>query len=83
MRSEGLSTHCTARGCKEGNGGKLVKLTVTTGYGKGVIACQQYEHLDRPYFNSFIERSFQRLERLTKVQVDSGCKMVTQVKTVL
>lgn len=62
-RSEGLSLYCTAKGSKEGSGGKLVKLIVAISYGKGVIACQQYDHLDGPYFNSFVEQNFKDMFR--------------------
>ena len=34
---------CTAKGKKEGSGGKMVKLIVAISYNKGVIDCEQYE----------------------------------------
>jgi len=62
-RNEGLSLYCTAKGSKEGSGGKLVKLIVAISHEKGVVACQQYEHLDAKYFNYFVEQNFREMFR--------------------
>lgn len=45
---EGLGYGCTAKGKKEGSGGKFVKLMVAISYGKGVIDCEQYDKLHNP-----------------------------------
>jgi len=39
---EGLAFGCTARGRKEGSGGKVVKLFVSISHNKGVIVCDPY-----------------------------------------
>ena len=57
-RAEGLSFGCTAKGQKEGTGGKLVKLFVAISYDEGVILCEPYEHLTGAYFASLIEKHF-------------------------
>lgn len=42
-RGEGLSRECTAKGRKEGRGGRMAKFMAAIAYGKGVIECHQYE----------------------------------------
>jgi hypothetical protein len=39
QKSEGLKQGCTAKGSKEGSGGKVLNLLVAISYGKGVIDC--------------------------------------------
>ena len=39
---ESLSLHCTAKGKKEGVGGKMARIMVAIAHGKGVVGCQQY-----------------------------------------
>ena len=53
--AEGLSFGCTAKGQKEGTGGKLF---VAISYDEGVILCEPYEHLTGAYFASLIEKHF-------------------------
>ena len=55
---EGLSFGCTAKGRKEGTGGKLVKLFVGITYNEGVVLCEPYEHLSGASFAAFIEKHF-------------------------
>ena len=50
--SEGLAQGCTAKGRKEGSGGKVLKLFVSISYNKGVIACHPYEKLDGAFLKS-------------------------------
>lgn len=57
-RGEGIAFGCTAKGQKEGTGGKLVKLVVAISYNEGVILCQPYEKLNGAYFASLISRKF-------------------------
>ena len=38
-KREGLAEGCTAKGKKEGSGGRVLKLFVAIRYNKGVIAC--------------------------------------------
>ena len=38
-KKEGLAEGCTAKGKKEGSGGRVLKLFVAIRYNKGVIAC--------------------------------------------
>ena len=47
---EALDYGCTAKGKKEGSGGKLVKLIVEISYNKGVIDWEQYEKNERRIF---------------------------------
>lgn len=42
---EGLDYGCTAKGKKEGSGGKLVKLIVAISFGKGVVYCELYDKM--------------------------------------
>ena len=39
-KSEGFHLGCTSKGCKEGTGGRVLRLMVAISYGKGVIACE-------------------------------------------
>ena len=48
--NEGL----TAKGCKEGSGGRVLRLMVAISYGKGVIECHQYDDLYSSYFAGFL-----------------------------
>ena len=58
-RSEGLSPLCTAKGKKEGSGGKVAHFIVAIAYKKGVVLCEQYEEtFTGSYFASFIKRHF-------------------------
>lgn len=61
---EGLDYGCTAKGKKEGSGGKLVKLIVAISYNKGVIDCEQYEKMSGEFFKSYITRKFPTLFQL-------------------
>lgn len=54
-KNEGLSFGCTTKGKKVGYGDKLAHFIVCISYGKGVIACEQYEKMCGPYFASFIK----------------------------
>ena len=56
---ESLSIHCTAKGKKEGVGGKMARFMVAIAYGKGVIACHQYTgHIDGEKFSQMIKDYF-------------------------
>ena len=57
-KSEGLKRGCTAKGSKEGSGGKVLKILVAFSYGKGVIECYPYEKMDGPSFASFVNDRF-------------------------
>jgi len=57
-KSEGLARGCTAKGSKEGTGGKLVKLIVAVSYSHGVIEVYEYEHLNGPFFANFVKECF-------------------------
>lgn len=57
-KSEGLARGCTAKGKKEGTGGKLVKVIVAISYNHGVIEVYEYEHLDGPFFANFVKERF-------------------------
>lgn len=56
-RNEGLKQGCTAKGSKEGSGGRVLHLMVAISYGKGVIQCHQYNELDGRCFSKFLEEN--------------------------
>ena len=68
-KSEGLAPGCIAKGCKEGTGGKVLRLMVAISYNKGVICCEPYEKLNGRSFAAFIDNHFDRLF----VAADKGC----------
>lgn len=57
-RTEGLLFGCTAKGKKEGTGGKVLKLMVAISYNKGVIICEPFEKMLGSYFAGFIDEHF-------------------------
>ena len=57
-KHEGLAFGCTARGRKEGSGGKVVKLFVSISHNKGVIGCDPYDKLDGPFFEKYVREQF-------------------------
>lgn len=59
QRGEGLSRECTAKGRKEGTGGKMAKFMVAIAHGRGVIECYQYEgNVNGEMFSTFIKERF-------------------------
>ena len=75
---EGLDYGCTAKGKKEGSGGKLVKLMVAISYGKGVIDCEQYDKMSGFYFKDYITRKFpvlfEKADKLhSRLWIQDGC----------
>ena len=44
--------------CKEGSGGRVLRLMVAISYGKGVIECHAYDYLDSRSFASFVNGKF-------------------------
>ena len=66
-KSEALLLGCTAKGRKEGTGGKTVKLMVAISYNVGVVVCEPYQTLNGEYFASFIDNYFSSmLEKANK-----------------
>ena len=57
-KKKGLAEGCTAKGKKEGSGGRVLKLFVAIRYNKGVIACHPYEKLDGQFFENFVKANF-------------------------
>ena len=57
-RSEGLDQYCTAKGSKVGTGGNTVKFIVAISYKKGVVLCEEYEHMNGLFFSNFVEKHF-------------------------
>jgi hypothetical protein len=55
-KSEGLKYTC--KGKKEGSGGKMANFLVAIAYNKGVILCEQYEHMDGEFFQEFAMEHF-------------------------
>ena len=81
-KKECLAEGCTAKGKKEGSGGRVFKLFVAISYNKGVIACQPYEHLDRQFFLNFVKASFASfLQKPTNGPSAFGFKMVIRART--
>jgi hypothetical protein len=60
-KSQGLKRGSTAKGSKEGTGGRYVKLMVAITYGKGVLVCEPYEQMNGEYFAAFIDRHFDKM----------------------
>ena len=60
-RSQGLKRGCTAKGRKEGTGGRYVRLIVGISHGKGVVVCEPYEKMTGEYFASFIRKTFENI----------------------
>ena len=59
---ESLARTCTAKGKKEGVGGKMAKFMVAIAHGKGVIGCVQYSgSIDGEKFAQMIEDNFDDL----------------------
>lgn len=57
--SEGLSVFCTAKGKKEGVGGKVARFTVAIGHGVGVVHCEQhFKRMNGQLFADFIKQKF-------------------------
>jgi transposase len=57
--SESLSRNCTAKGKKEGVGGRMARFMVAIAYGKGVVACHQYQgHIDGEKFSKMVTNLF-------------------------
>ena len=73
---EGLIQGCTAKGCKEGSGGRILRLMVAISYGKEVIECHAYDNLDSRSFASFVNGKFDPMfARADK----NGSRMFVQV----
>ena len=74
--SEGLTRGCTAKGMKEGSGGKYVRLVVAITHGKGVLISEPYEKMTGAYFADFIDTHFTRLfdaaDKETNVFIQDG-----------
>ena len=87
---EGLALGCTAKGKKEGTGGRVLRLLVPISYQKGVIACDPYEKLDGPFFEKYVKDNFQGLfekadKGLSKLWLQDGdpSQNATSVKRAL
>lgn len=59
-KSEGLTRGCTAKGSHVGSGGRVVKLMVAISYDRGIVLCEEYEHLNGPMFAMFIKKHFKK-----------------------
>ena len=57
-KDEGLNLDCTAKAKKSKTGSRLANFFVAISYQKGVILCENYEHLDGPFFAKFIKKNF-------------------------
>jgi transposase len=75
-RSEGLHRYCTAKGHKEGTGGKYARCVVAISYGQGVIICEPYQKMTGEFFEDFIDRNFNNMfeacEKTSRLFVQDG-----------
>jgi len=62
-KSEGLKLGCTAKGSKEGSGGKVLKLMAAITHGKGVIFCHRYSTMNGAEFEKFVKEHFDDIFR--------------------
>ena len=60
-KSQGLKRGSTAKGKKEGTGGRYAKFVVAISYGKGVIICEPHEEMNGRYFANFIDTNFPQM----------------------
>ena len=64
-KAEGLKKEYTAKGKKEGTGGRVARFIVAIAYGKGVIKCVQYDqHINGELFAELVEEHFPEMFRL-------------------
>ena len=81
-KKEGLAGGCTAKGKKEGSGGRVLKLFVAIRYNKGVIACHPYEKLDGQFFENFVKANFASFFRKADKGLSAfGFKTVIRART--
>ena len=59
--SEGLDPGCTAKGRKEGSGGKIVHIMAAISYGQPVLIAEPFVKMNGQYFESFIDNNFNSL----------------------
>ena len=57
--SEGLDPGCTAKGRKEGSGGKIVHIMAAISYGQPVLIAEPFVKMNDQYFESFIDNEFE------------------------
>ena len=58
-KGESLKKHCTAKGKKEGVGGRMVRFMVAIAHNKGGIKCRQYfGPINSETCKSFIDEQF-------------------------
>lgn len=65
-RSEGLKWSCTAKGQKEGTGGKYARFVVAIAYQQGVLICEPYQKMNGEFFEDFVDRNFKTLFRASR-----------------
>ena len=53
--SEGLDPGCTAKGRREGSGGKIVHIMAAISYGQPVLIAEPFVKMNGQYFESFID----------------------------
>ena len=56
--SKGLDPGCTAKGCKEGSGGKIVHIVAAISFGQPVLIAEPFVKMNGQYFESFIDNDF-------------------------
>ena len=61
-KCEGLTINCTAKGKREGDGGRMAKFMVAISYGKGVIKAIHYDgRINGEKFASIVRKNFPEL----------------------
>ena len=67
LRSEGLSVHCTAKGKKEGVGGRVAKFFVAISHGSGVVHVEPFhEVLNGESYANFVRKKFNKIFKKCK-----------------
>ena len=56
-----MTPDCVAKGNKVGSSGRVKHFMVAISYQNGVIVCQQYEKMNRPYFSDFVKQNFRQM----------------------
>ena len=64
-KGEGLKREYTAKGKKEGSGGKMARFMVAIAHGKGIIKCHRYEgNMNAEKFSEFVRDHFPEMFQL-------------------
>ena len=86
--SEGLDPGCTAKGRKEGSGGKIVHIMAAISYGQLVLIAEPFVKMNGQYFESFIDNDFEfstdfSVQTTLMEDIDYGFKTAIRHRIVL